>query len=53
MCYYKTGPDHQEDKPVWDIMSARHFYVFTIPFDMDGPTEVMSSFTVNKHRILF
>ncbi|KAK2154465.1 hypothetical protein LSH36_268g00022 [Paralvinella palmiformis] len=34
-----VGPDHQEDKPVWDIMSARHFYVFTIPFDMDGPTE--------------
>ena len=34
------GADHQESVPVWEIMSPKEFYTFTIPFDISGPTKV-------------
>ena len=38
-----TGADHQESMPVWEIMSPKEFYTFTIPFEIQGPTTVRIS----------
>ena len=40
-----SGPDHhQEGNSVWELMSPKEFYFFTIPFEMDGDTKVTASF---------
>lgn len=36
-----VGPDHQEDLPVWELMSPKEFYFFTIPFSIEGPTKAV------------
>ncbi|ELT98572.1 hypothetical protein CAPTEDRAFT_226350 [Capitella teleta] len=33
------GTDHQDEFPVWEIMNPKDFYVFSVPFDMEGPTK--------------
>ncbi|GAB1602615.1 TBCC domain-containing protein 1-like, partial [Argonauta hians] len=33
------GSDHREVAPVWELMKPQHFYTFTIPFQMEGPTK--------------
>jgi hypothetical protein len=37
-----AGPDHRDDQPIWELLSAADFYTFNIPFQMDGPTKVVS-----------
>ncbi|KAL8610824.1 hypothetical protein ACOMHN_056679 [Nucella lapillus] len=33
------GPDHRDDMPIWELLSAVDFYTFAIPFHMEGPTK--------------
>ncbi|XP_072163585.1 TBCC domain-containing protein 1-like [Diadema setosum] len=48
-----VGPDHQEEHPVYKLMSPKEFYTFVIPFEMDGTTtEVPGGLPVQYEKAL-